>query len=203
MDEALGTPRPPTLEFNESETIIIDGRDSDDEGIWQVELNQRELAYNVHLDMSKSFYTWEREHTSQTLAGLARNHAKRKPRRRLHPSSIADAQNQEGEIVYFVLEEFTPSSHTANGLRMTKKNRIAGEPIIHATAFDPYPRYTACTSTSTNLSGPLDPHLRASFAPFADDPRFRLDSYLANFEDFVWQNEYPDPDCACALAHIS
>ena len=189
MDENLSTPRPPT--FDGFEPIIIDGEESDDK-------DQRDVAHEVYLKVSTSFYIWEREYASQTLAGLARNHAKRRPRPRPRPT--ADLPN--GENLSFILEEFTSSSHTLNGIRRTHKHRMASEPIFQADPWEPYPRYTACTPTSTNLSGPADPHVRASFAPFADDDRFELESYLAGFEDFIWQNEYPDPDCISALIYI-
>ena len=173
-------------------------QESDGEGIDQ----RSKVAHGVYLEISKSFYTWERESISQILAGLPRSHAKRK--RRQIPRPTYDVQNQEeGEKISFVLEGFTSSSHTAFGIRRTHKYRIVIEPIIPKDGpYEPYPRYTACTPISANLSGPSDPHLRASFAPFADDARFELESYLANFEDFAWQNEFPDPDCICTLISI-
>ena len=191
MDENLSTPHPPT--FDGFEPIIIDGEESDNK-------DQRDVAHEVYLKVLTSFNTWEREYASQTLTGLARNHAKRKPRQRPRPT--ADLPNQDGEKLSFIFEEFTSSSHTANGIRRTYKRRMASEPIFQADPWEPYPRYTACTPTSTNLSGPADPHIRASFAPFADDDNFELELYLANFEDFIWQNEYPDPDCTFALICI-
>lgn len=189
MDENLSTP---TLDG--FEPVIVDSQELD------AEENKRNVAYEVYLAVSTSFYTWERDYASQTLAGLARNHARRKLRQRSRPT--ADLQNQEGEKISFVFEEFTSSLHIANGIRRTYEHRITSEPILRADPYEPYPRYTACTPTSTNLTGPLNPHLRASFAPFADDSRFELESYLAHFEDFIWQNEYPDPDCICALFYI-
>ncbi|KAF8964964.1 hypothetical protein BDZ97DRAFT_1700000 [Flammula alnicola] len=56
----------------------------------------------------------------------------------------------------------------------------------------PYPRYSACTPSSKNVIG--EPHVRARFAPFADDQDFDLEGYLIHFEDFMWQNDFPDPD---------
>ncbi|KAF8952910.1 hypothetical protein BDZ97DRAFT_1680444 [Flammula alnicola] len=58
----------------------------------------------------------------------------------------------------------------------------------------PYPRYSACTPSSKNVTVIGEPHVRARFAPFADDEKFDLDTYLTHFEDFMWQNEFPDPD---------
>lgn len=189
MDENSSTTRSPT--FDGFEIVIIDDQESDDK-------DQREVAHEVYLEVSTSFYTWEREYASQTLAGLARNHAKRKPRPRPgHPT--ANLQNQGGEKLSFIFEEFASSSHSANGIRRTNKHRMASESIFQADLEEAYPRYSACTPTSTNLSGPSDPHLRASFAPFADDESFLLEPYLATFEDFIWQNDYPDPDCISAL----
>jgi hypothetical protein len=195
MDENLSTPRQPTSDG--FEPVIVDGQELD------AEAEKRNVAHEVYLEVSTSFYTWERGHASQTLAGLARNHAKRKPKQR--PRRAADLQNQDsGEKISFIFEEFTSSSHTASGIRRTYKHRIASEPILRAdpSSFEPYPRYTACTPTSTNLTGPLNAHLRASFAPFADDGSFKLELYLANFEDFIWQSEYPDPDCICPLIYV-
>ncbi|KIM45374.1 hypothetical protein M413DRAFT_442043 [Hebeloma cylindrosporum] len=176
MDESSP---PPTSELDGSEPEIIDVDEIDRQ-------QQRDYAYDVYLEVSKSFYTWEREDASQALAGLARNHTKRKSSRRPFPTH--DLQYQEGEKrIPFTVEKWTSHSH--------EKQSITSEPIlVVAQGWDPYPQYTACTPTSTSLSGPPNPHLRASFAPYADDVRFKLEPFLADFEDFAWQNDFPDPD---------
>ncbi|KDR78331.1 hypothetical protein GALMADRAFT_155285 [Galerina marginata CBS 339.88] len=165
---------------------------SDDDDFWP---EHGETAYRVYHDLWEEFYSWESEYCLQTISKLSR--FPNKPAPSLPDESFSKftkpnvASNQDAQ--WFTIQDYDPNS---SGSRILT-TAVCSDPTsykIGNTGWQPYARYTSCTPASRNVLAISDVHARAHFAPYADDAQFDQAEYLKEFEDFMWQNNFIDPD---------
>lgn len=152
----------------------------------EFELEKIETAYHVYQDLWTKFYDWDEDFCRQTIGSLSTsdfgwgdlpddNHDGRTHSR------------QDDFSEWFVIEDLDQSR--ASYIRVCTKTILPDQK-----KFQQYDKYTSCTPTSLNFSGPKNPLWAAAFLPFADNPTFPVKSYLKNFRTFGWQIDHPDPD---------
>ncbi|KAF6764965.1 hypothetical protein DFP72DRAFT_326891 [Ephemerocybe angulata] len=147
------------------------------------------------------FYAWEYGHTLSLLQGLkcdsnlrADDHIHRMgneaPTHQTTQPSEVDIQETEAfEVVDY--DEY--GGKEISTLLAVVSNEAAD---LNGKVWLPNPRYTTCTSTSSNIYNHSQNTdiLIASFACFADEPSFDLDRYLRYHDRFAWQCDFHDPD---------
>ncbi|KAF5314432.1 hypothetical protein D9619_011851 [Psilocybe cf. subviscida] len=168
------------------------------------ELSNTDAAARLLNDLWMLFYSWEQNYCYDTLLPSLRS-SEHQPPPNLPAAEIgaswevcatvADAELLEDgywevEDINFDAVVRTP----CQPISIQRHSTASAAPHAKVVPLEPYPNYTSCAPASRNVLVKGSRHLRAQFAPFADDPNFDLVRYLRDFEDFAWQNNYDDPD---------
>jgi len=172
-------------ESSANSSLWDETEDDDDD----IELaNISETAFYVYQNLWQEFYNWEQDYCRNTLANLHRPVLKSDP---LPEPTGPFIINPNPKSEWFTIEDFDDVES-----RLTTTQVASREPFVLNRA-KPYPKYTACAPASENLVAMPNIDISARFYPFADDERFakEVPSYLQDFEDFMWQTDFLDPDC--------
>ncbi|KAF9486124.1 SET domain-containing protein [Pholiota conissans] len=146
------------------------------------EASRHEIAYRIYHDLWKEFYSWEQDYSQSTLNQLSPAVYIRLPDLPYLPEAHWKGRVTAHEE-WATIEDFDSGAYT--------RSVTSWEPLT-APAWNYYPRYTFCTPHSFSVEA--EQRSRAQFAPLADDEYFNKERFLKNFRDFMWQNDYPDPD---------
>jgi histone-lysine N-methyltransferase EZH2 len=166
----------------------VDSDDSED-----IQIEKYLTGSKIYRDLWAEFYTWEQVFCQQTLEGLSKPPVGVRPRSPSHGTSICDLPtvfSSSEEEDSFTFEDISLDS------TVTLKFTLSPNPkIVETRNWDAIATYTACTPISTNTILKEDPTC-LHFAPYADDPLFNLNKYLARPEIgwFDWQYDLHDPD---------
>ena len=161
----------------------VDLDDSED-----IQIVKSLTASKIYRDLWTEFYNWEQEFCQQTLEGLSKDGVRHR--------SLPHDENSIYELPALSSSEedfFTYEDISLDSTVITKFTLSLNPKIIETQSLEPSAGYTACTAISTNTILKDDP-ASLPFAPYADDPLFELDDYLADAGWFTWQYDLIDPD---------
>ena len=161
------------------------------------------LGRTVYEETWKEFYKWERQECLNILASLSKDHTiEPPPPPGQSPIDLTDDSAKfdldmlgggDGDGPQcFIVEEFDENE---DPMRYSTFRLFEGYMDAGARGFVAYPSYTFCTPASQNYARADHYENALDFVPFADDPLFPLEEYLACFSKFSWQTDFIDPDC--------
>ena len=154
----------------------------------------------VYEDLWTKFYRWEYVHCQDSLARLGTQdlHGD-KPQADVNYHLEYDDDLEDGIFTYEDMDN-----------DQTFRMSPVPPAVSGATDHEPHRPYTICTPLSENMViKPGDPNFdhpvssTTSFIPMADDPKFKLKSYLKCWQNFGWQIGFEDPDCKYSLLRRS
>ncbi|KAF4616617.1 hypothetical protein D9613_008895 [Agrocybe pediades] len=135
----------------------------------------------------EEYYSWSTDHARDTLTHLSR------PARRfteqknvVHSTRLPTPKSPKTQSVdtCVIVDYDQPDS---NG-PVSTSFRIQEITLEHEPIILPYPPYTFCTPTSTNILVGDDPHYMP-FMPFADDPNYNYENDLEQHKYLAWQKQ--------------
>jgi len=162
------------------------------------------LGRTVYEETWKEFYKWERQECLNILASLSKDHPiEAPPSPKQSRIDVTDDAGFDLDMLgggdgdgpeCFIVEEYDENE---DPVRYSTFGVFEGYMDAGARGFLPYPSYTFCTPASQNYAQPDHHGYALDFLPFADDPLFPVEKYLACFSSFSWQADFIVPDCKC------
>lgn len=161
-----------------------------------LDLPPEEVGVFVYREVWDEFSAWEQEECARIILSLASSPTQDENTiRTLSHAPISDLLdrrlNESGEsFQVFEYEDDSSLPKAEYELRAIE---------VPVQSMKPWPTYGFCTPSSRNLWKDTPHAYNIPFCPFADDPRFDVEDYLATFDSFDWQIDFMDPDGVCKL----